>query len=142
MPTLSQLVRNRRTVEIPTESDPLIITYQPAAITPRLEAIAESITGRDDVTRKEQLEMMAEYLIPVLYTWNLTEADGITPMPVTPDTITGLDYEAKVIIFAAITEDLYPGEVNGGPGLTPSDSTAQPTAQRATSPRRSRTGTR
>jgi len=142
MPTLNNLIRNRRTVTIPTESDPLTIEYQPAAITPRLEAISDELRGRDEVTRKEQVVLMDEYLRAVIHSWNLDAGDNAkTPIPCTPETIAALDYEAKTILFSAITEDAYPGEANGANSSTPSDSTSSPKAMQAT-PRRSRAGTR
>lgn len=142
MPTLNNLIRNRATVTIETDdpNDPLIVTYQPQAITPRMEALVTSLRGRDDVTRREQTEMMDEYLSAVVHAWNLTNADG-TPLAVTPETITGLDYEAKTLLFAAIGEDAYPGEANGSGASEQSVSPSKPQAQPVTKPRRSRTGT-
>jgi hypothetical protein len=143
MPTLNQLIRNRATVTIETEdpNDPLIITYQPAAITPRLEAISDDLRGRDDVSRKEQVALMDEYLTPVLHSWNFSNPDG-SPMPCTPETITALDYEAKTLIFAAVTTDAYPGEANGANSSEPLESTSKPMEPQATKPRPSRRGTR
>jgi len=143
MPTLNSLLRNRATVTIETAdpNDPLIITYHPAAITPRLDAISDELRGRDDVTRKEQVALMDEYLTATVYSWNFTQPDG-SPLPATPETITALDYEAKTLIFAGITEDAYPGEANGSGSSKQSESPSKPAGQQATSHRRSRTGTR
>lgn len=143
MPTLQQLIRNRATVTIPTDdpNDPLVVTYQPAAITPRLEVISTELRGREDVTRKEQMELMTEYLTAVVHAWNLNEPDG-APLPVIPATIAALDYEAKVILFAGITEHAYPGEANGASVSTPLPSGTPQQAKQATSRRRSQTGTR
>lgn len=143
MPTLNNLIRNRATVTIETDdpNDPLIVTYQPAAITPRLDAISDELRGRDEVTRKEQVALMDEYLTAVVHSWNFSQPNG-TPLPATPETITGLDYEAKTLLFAAITTDAYPGEANGSDSSEPSESPSKQEAQPVTKPRRSRTGTR
>lgn len=143
MPTLNSLIRNRATVTIATENpdDPLIVTYQPAAVTPRLEALLGALRERDDVTRREQMDATCAYLTTVIHSWNLTEADGVTPLAVTPEAIAALDYEAQIILFIGITEDAYPGEVNARPPSAPSVSTSKPTAKQATSRHRSRTST-
>lgn len=127
MPTLNQLIRNRATVRVETDdpNDPLVVTYQPAAVTPRLEALGDDLRGREDVTRGEQNTFMTEYLTAVIHSWNLTHPDG-SAMDATPATIAALDYEAKTILFAAITGDAYPGEANGASSETPSASTSKP----------------
>ncbi len=141
MPTLNNLIRNRATVRIETDdpNDPLIITYHPAAITPRLDALSDELRGRDDITRKEQTALMDEYLVPVLYSWNFSNPDK-TPMPCTPETIHALDYEAKTLIFAAITTDAYPGEANGANSSEPSVSTSKPVEPQVTKRRPSPRG--
>ena len=143
MPTLHSLVRNRATVKIPTDdpNDPIKVTYQPQAITRRLETLSDELTGRDDVTRREKNVYMTEFLTAVVYSWNFTNPDG-SPMPCTPETIAALDYEAKEILFTAIGEDAYPGEANGANSSEPLESTSKPMEPQATKPRPSRRGTR
>lgn len=143
MPTLNSLLRNRATVRVETEdpNDPLIVTYQPTAITPRLEALGDDLRGREDVTRGEQNAFMTEYLTAVIHSWNLTNADG-SALAATPEAIAALDYEAKSILFAAITQDAYPGEASGAPSETPSASISKPMEPPVRKRRPSRTGTR
>lgn len=132
MPSLSQLVRNRAVVEIPTDSDPLRIEYMPAAITPRLMSQLETFDG---MSRDEKLTVMTGYLVVVVAKWNLNRADG-SVIPITREALTDeVDYEAQKIIFSAILDDITPGEASGANSGTPSSSTSSRTGKRATSRR-------
>ena len=133
MPSLSQLVRNRATVEIPAAGDePLRIEYMPAAITPRLMSQLETFDG---LSVDERLSAMTGYLVAVVARWNLNRADG-SVIPITREALADeVDYEAQKIIFRAILDDMNLGEAPGANSETPSSSTSSRKARRATSRR-------
>lgn len=131
--SLSQLVRNKRRIDIPLEDGASIfIEYRPAAITPRLEE--EINAAREDAATKEQVfTAVAHYLLTAISAWDVLDTSG-NVIPLTAEGFHDhVDYESLMLLFDTITTDAQMGEATGANSQTPSESTSKPKAKRATS---------
>lgn len=107
---LSELARNRRTVEVPVgDGDDVVkITYRPGGITPQTEerlhkAIDEQRGGAALVA------LFADCLIE----WDIVDDDG-QPLPVTEETLRHLPTVFLAQMAQAITEDMRPNPRSAG----------------------------
>lgn len=123
-PILGQLVRNRKRLEIPLEQgDPLIITYRPAAITPRMEERLTEFKGRDEdsLTDEEKHRAKAavlDYFEATLDDWNLEypkspEHPKGGKVPPTREGISDMYYDELMWLIEKIQGDQTAGEANG-----------------------------
>lgn len=131
--SLSQLVRNKRRIDIPLEDGASIfIEYRPAAITPRLEE--ELNAARTDAADRVQVfAAVTHYLLAVISAWDALDADG-NVIPLTAQGFhDSVDYDSLMFLWDTITDDANMGETNGANSQTPSESTSKPKAKRATS---------
>ncbi len=85
-------------------------------------------------------ELLKEFAA-ILIDWDLTDDHG-NLIPPTLDGLQDVDYEVITYIFDKVREDARVGKSNGTPPLTPLASGSKPRAQRATSHRQSRSGSR
>lgn len=108
MPKLSQIVPNRK-LTIGDGADALHVTYNPSALTPRLQAEMKTL-GSEDADRN----ILAASLAPVLVEWDLTDDNG-SPIGTDEEALLGLPFTLLLEVNQAIGEALLPNAPKTAP---------------------------
>lgn len=92
-----------REVKIDFDGDTLTLTYNPGKLTPKLMAhLNEGVEQKD-------LSATASFFTTVCENWDVVEDDGVTPVPLTVETLEGLlSVEAMAKIVKALVEAQSP----------------------------------
>ena len=104
---LSAVLADRRTLEIPFETDVLTIVYWPSALTPR--TISEAMAQEDD----NKSQSVVDLLVTVIDEWDLEDGDGEI-VPISPEMLETLPVRFLSDVLTAITADTNPNPTNSG----------------------------
>lgn len=105
---VGNLVRDRRTVNIPVGDDTLTITYKPSGITPETEDRL-----REYAADQRGGAMLVTLLADCLVEWDLLDDRG-KPLPVKADSLRQLPTVFLAQVAQAITEDMRPNPPSAG----------------------------
>lgn len=104
---LSAVLADRRTLEIPFETDVLTIVYWPSALTPR--TISEAMAQEDD----NKSQSVVDLLVTVIDEWDLEDGDGEI-VEISPEMLETLPVRFLSDVLTAITADTNPNPTNSG----------------------------
>lgn len=114
MPSIGAIKRNSATLTLRFDTgdpdEPLLVqcVYQPRAIRP---GTMRRLTDTDDPTN--QMVGLAELAASMLVSWDLTEDDGVTPVPITRERFEDFDAELLNGIVNQLTAAQAPNAPSG-----------------------------
>lgn len=111
MPSLTQVTRNAVTVEIEIGDYTINVEYYPLLITDKMFA---QLQGFSSVAQASVLEKFAEVncmLVAIMKSWDLTEDDEITPIPITVERLKSLSPVIKLWLIQKITGNIDPESI-------------------------------
>lgn len=163
--TLGQLAGERAEATITTAAGATLwFAYRPGQLTPRFVRSAKaayrtalrsadangnaaSVSDEEALRLADDADEVTAFLAAVLLDWDLEYPDPVTGQPSgrklpIADGLQDLDYEIQGLMYGEIARGQRLGESNGARLSTPSASPSSRAERRATSRRKSRTGTR
>lgn len=108
MPSLRDIKAPNRPITIDFSGTPVHVTYDPNAITPRLQEEMALAASNGENTVKEYLTILTKWIV----SWDLTEDDDVTPLALTVDVLKDIPDSVLSAISKALLDDMRPNPTN------------------------------
>lgn len=108
---LSDAVSPARPITVPFVGDVLNVEYRPMSYTPeQLDKMqADAAKAKDP---KAAVAGMVDQMLKLLVSWDLTQDDGSTPIPITAEGLRGVPLNVYTEVMRAVARDQTSGEVD------------------------------
>lgn len=108
MPTLHELTSGTATVNFSFGSIPVRVTYYPGKITEEFMGQVLALNNMDEHTFTSTFKNFNATLCEVLESWDITEDDGKTMFPITPERVVKLPLQLRTWIAGEVMNDMRP----------------------------------